>query len=102
MAVEEEFAAFGLVEAGKAVEEGGFSGAVRADQTGDGLLFDLEVDAVDCGQAAEDFGYLVAARGMVSYSVLPKAVRDRCRDSGLGILRQMSSRRNWRLRRGRA
>ena len=47
------------VEAGHEVEEGGFAGAVRADQRGDAVPFDLEMLHVDGGDAAEFTGDVV-------------------------------------------
>jgi hypothetical protein len=47
--------------AGDEVEERRLAGAVRADDAGDFVLAEREVDAVDGGQRAEAFGYAPGA-----------------------------------------
>ena len=53
--VENNAAFFGGVKAGDAVEEGGFPGAVGADDAGNAAFFNGEVQIVDGNQAAKPF-----------------------------------------------
>ena len=52
-AVDQDGAAGGLVNVGEQVEHGGLTGTVGADQTGDLVAADHQVEAVHSGQAAE-------------------------------------------------
>jgi hypothetical protein len=52
-AADEEPARRGRDQAGERVEEGGLAGAVRPDDAHQGSVFDLEIDTVDRGEAAE-------------------------------------------------
>lgn len=40
------------------MEEGGFAGAVAADETDDAARWNLEIEAVECGVARLGFGEL--------------------------------------------
>ena len=51
--IDEDGAAGGLVNVGEQVEHGGLTGTVGADQTGDLVAADHQVEAVHSGQAAE-------------------------------------------------
>ena len=52
-AVDQDGSAGGLVNVGEQVEHGGLTGTVGADQTGDLVAADHQVEAVHGGQAAE-------------------------------------------------
>ena len=52
-AVDQDGAPGGLVNVGEQVEHGGLTGTVGADQTGDLVAADHQVEAVHGGQAAE-------------------------------------------------
>src|SRR5581483_3599130 len=60
LAGEDQLAAGRREQAGDDVEERGLAGPVRADQAEHLALFDLNGDAADGAQAAEDFGYLAS------------------------------------------
>ena len=51
--IDQDGAAGGLVDVGQQVEHGGLTGTVGADQTGDLVAADHQVEAVHSGQAAE-------------------------------------------------
>ena len=51
--IDEDGAAGGLVDVGQQVEDGGLTGAVGADEAGDLVAADHQVEAVHGGQAAE-------------------------------------------------
>ncbi len=51
--IDQDGAAGGLVNVGEQVEHGGLTGTVGADQTGDLVAADHQVEAVHGGQAAE-------------------------------------------------
>ena len=51
--LEADIAGIGPVEPGHEIEQGGLAGAVRADDADQLALGEIEVDAVDSGEAAE-------------------------------------------------
>ena len=54
-AFEDDFAFIWFSEAGNAVEESRFAGAVRSDDGNDGLIGDLEVNRIDGDKPSESF-----------------------------------------------
>ncbi len=54
----------GLVNAGNEIEDGGFAGAVGADEAAEFVFADGEIDGVDSGEAAEaDRGFVELEEG---------------------------------------
>ena len=55
-----------FVYTANAVEEGGLSGTIRADEAGDLIRLDMNADLVDCCQAAEFDGNLIRLKHSTS------------------------------------
>src|SRR5437763_3322266 len=58
LAVDEDLAVGGLIDAGEHVEDGGLSGAVRADQSDQLVRLEQEVEVAHRGEAAEANGHV--------------------------------------------
>src|SRR5215469_4478253 len=56
--IEAHLTAIRLVYPGDEIEDGGLSGAVRADDAEDLAFVDRDIDTIHGGQTAEDFGYV--------------------------------------------
>src|SRR5512133_3716459 len=60
--VEQHLPAFGGVKTGDAVEQGGFPGAIGANNAGNGMFWDNQVNLIYGGQAAEHFSELMSLK----------------------------------------